>query len=300
MPLSHRRAVMLMVVAALLWSIAGVVVRHVESARSFEITFWRSAFNALAMVLILSWMRGPRELWRSLVDGGRAMWLSGLCWAVMFTNFMLALTLTTVANVLVTMALSPLFTALAARMALQHRLPARTWVAIVAAGAGIAWMYASEIRGGDSRHLLGTLVALGVPIAAAANWTVMQHNARSAPTGTRRSDMLAAVLIGAVLSAALTLPLAWPFSASPHDVGLLGMLGVVQLAVPCVMAVTATRVLSAPEVALLGLLEVIFGVALAWLGTAEAPSTPVLGGGLLVLCALAANEWPAMRRRAIG
>ncbi|MDP3223473.1 MAG: EamA family transporter, partial [Rubrivivax sp.] len=90
-----------MVAAALMWSIAGVVSRHLEAARSFEVTFWRSAFNALALVLLLSYLRGPKVLWHSLRTGGRALWVSGLCWSVMFTAFMVALTLTSVANVLV-------------------------------------------------------------------------------------------------------------------------------------------------------------------------------------------------------
>ena len=52
------------------------------------------------LVAILGVMRG-----RAVLAGlkGRAVWLSGACWAVMFTAFMVALSLTTVANVLVTM-----------------------------------------------------------------------------------------------------------------------------------------------------------------------------------------------------
>ena len=74
--MSHRRAVWLMVLATLMWSIAGVVTRHLEAARSFEVTFWRSGFNALALVLLLSWLRGPAELWQALRSGGRALWVS--------------------------------------------------------------------------------------------------------------------------------------------------------------------------------------------------------------------------------
>ena len=107
--------------------------------------------------------------------------------------------------------------------------------------------------------------------------------------------MLPAVLLGALLSALLTLPLAWPLAASAQDMGLLALLGVVQLAIPCLMAVAVARVLSAPEISLLGLLEVVFGVAWAWLGAGEAPSAAVLGGGLLVLAALAGNELLALK-----
>jgi drug/metabolite transporter (DMT)-like permease len=140
-----------MVVVTLMWSIAGVVTRHLEAARGFEVTFWRSAFNALALVACCRWMRGPAALWRRIRGGGRALWMSGLCWSVMYTAFMLALTLTTVANVLITMALAPLFTALGARLVLGHRLPARTWAAIAVAGAGIAWMYGREVSGAGAR-----------------------------------------------------------------------------------------------------------------------------------------------------
>lgn len=292
--MKHRSAVLTMIAVTLMWSIAGVVSRHFEAAKGFEVTFWRSLFNGLALIVMLAWLRGPAPLAAAIRGGGRTLWLSGLCWAVMYTAFMMALTLTTVANVLVTMALGPLFTALMARFALGHRLAARTWGAIVVAGIGIAWMYARELSASDPRHVLGMLVALGVPIAAAINWTLIQHN-----RGAARQDMLPAVLIGALLSAAATLVPALPFEATPRDLGLLALLGTVQLAIPCLLAVTVARSLSAPEISLLGLLEVVFGVLWAWLGANEAPAASVLTGGMLVLGALAGNELLAMRERSL-
>ena len=291
--MTHRRAVVTMLLVTLMWSIAGVVTRHREAARSFEVTFWRSAFTVLALAALLPAIRGRAALVASLRHGGRTLWLSGLCWCVMFTAFMLAITMTTVANVLITMASAPLMTALISRVFLGHRLVARTWAAIVVAGAGIAWMYAHEVSAADATQLLGTGVALAVPIAAAVNWVVIQHTRHAADV-----DLLPAVLIGALLSAALTLPLSLPFAASAHDLSLLALLGVVQLAIPCLMSVAAARHLSAPEASLLALLEVIFGVAWAWLGAGEAPALNVLGGGALVLAALAANEAVALRQAA--
>ena len=293
--MGHRRAVALMVAVTLLWSMAGVVTRHLEAARAFEVTFWRSAFNALALAAALTALRGPR-LWRDLWRAPWPLWVSGLCWSVMFTAFMVAITLTMVANVLVTLAVAPLLTALLARLLLGHRLPARTWLAIAAAGAGMGWMF-HEGASAHSGALLGMGVAFAVPLAAALNWTVLQHVSRAERAGAR-TDMLPAVLVGAVISALLTLPAATPLRASPHDLGLLALLGVVQLAIPCLLAMRVARVLPAPEVALLALLEVVFGVLWAWLGAGEAPSTATLAGGTVVLAALGLNEWFAMRRRA--
>ena len=306
MRLSHSRAVLLMVLITLMWSTAGVVTRHLEAARSFEVTFWRSAFNALALTAALLALRGP-QLWREIADGGRALWLSALCWAVMYTNFMLAITLTRVATVLITMSLAPLITALFSKAFLQHRLPRRTWVAIAVAGAGIAWMFGHQAFASGA-SMTGAMVALGVPIAGAANWTLLQylhqrHARQSIGVQDDRNaaapapDMLPAVLLGALISAAFTLPLALPLSATGHDLSLLAGLGVFQLAIPCLLVVTLTRVLPAPEISLIGLLEVVFGVLLAWVGAGEAPGPTALAGGSLVIGALLVNEGLGFRER---
>jgi drug/metabolite transporter (DMT)-like permease len=291
----HRRALWLMVLVTFLWSIAGVVTRHLDSVRSFEVTFWRSLFNALAMALALTAMQGA-SLWRNLVHARWPLWVSGVCWAVMFSAFMVAITLTTVANVLVTMAIGPLITAAFARFFLHHKLPLRTWLAIAIGGIGIAWMFGQEASHRIS--FTGTAVALLVPLAAAINWTVLQHISHGTgdPDMAAPQDMLPAALIGALLSAAVTLPLAYPLRTSHHDLGLLAILGVVQLAIPSLLVVRLTRELSAPEIALLGLLEVLFGITWTWIGAGEQPPSSTLVGGALVLAALVGNEALALRR----
>jgi drug/metabolite transporter (DMT)-like permease len=290
MKLSHTQAVFLMVAVTLMWSIAGVITRQLEAARSFEVTFWRSFFTVLSLLVILPFFQG-RSVFRRLRHAPPALWLSGLCWSVMFTAFMLALTLTSVANVLVTLAVGPFLTALIARIFIGHRIPARTWAAIVVAGGGIAYMYAAQVASG---HLVGTLVAACVPLAGAINWTANQR----ARLHGQEVDLVPAVLVGAVLSSLVTLPLAMPFAASPHDIGLLALLGLVQLAIPCVLSVVCARVLQAPEIALLALLEVIFGILLAWVGADEVPTQTVLAGGALVIGALVMNELVGWRQRA--
>lgn len=296
--MSHRRAVMLMIVVTLLWSMAGVVSRYLEGARSFEVTFWRSAFNALALTVALTALRGP-SLWSAIARAPRMVWASALCWSVMYTAFMVALTMTTVAKVLIIMALGPLITALLARLFLAQRLPLRTWVAILVAGIGVVWMFARQL--GEGVSLTGSMVALAVPLAAAINWTLLQaaghRDMASSVEGTVAPDMLPAVLIGAVISAVVTLPLAWPLQATAHDIGLLGFLGVFQLALPCLLVVRLSRVLSGAEISLLGLLELVFGVGLAWLGADEVPRSDTLIGGALVVGALISNELLALRLR---
>jgi drug/metabolite transporter (DMT)-like permease len=209
----------------------------------------------------------------------------------MFTAFMLALTMTTVANVLITMAMGPVFTALLSRFVGGRRLALHTWLAIVVAALGMVFMFVSQVQVDDGQHLQGIWVALAVPFAGAVQWNVTHHlQAAEQPT-----DFMPAVWVGAVLSCLYTAPLALPGMASTSDLVWLAGLGLFQLALPCLMAVWAAQVLKSHEVALLALLEVLFGIAWAWLGADEAPSFAVITGGVLVLGALALNEVASWR-----
>jgi drug/metabolite transporter (DMT)-like permease len=283
---SHLGSIALMVGAATLWSIAGVVTRTLSPALQagggFEIVFWRSLFAALfvAGYLLLVERRGLTPV----REAGRAGLVCGTMWCVMFSCFMFALTLTTVANVLVVMGIGPLVTALLARIVLGTPVPARTVAAITAATIGIGWMFAQDAGTGPAgRHAAGMLVALLVPLAGAVNLVTLARN------GTR-VDLIPAVLIGGTLSALLMLPLALPLQATAIDVGWLALLGCVQLALPCMLLVLAARRLSPPEIALIGMLELVLGPLWAWLGAGETPAPATLAGGAVVLAALFANE----------
>jgi len=271
-----------MVAAPVLWSTAGVVTRHLESAGALEQVFWRSLFAFIFVFVFLFWKSTP---WRAVRSAGWPGIVSGLLWAVMFTAFMFALSMTTTANALVVMSISPFLTALLARALLSDPVPVRTWIAAAAAAVGIGWMFASTL----DKHFLGMAVASAIPVAAAINVVVLRASAA-------KLDLVPAVMLGGAISCVLALPLAVPFSSSPRDLLLLAFLGFFQLALPCMLLVVASRTLPAPEIALLGLLEVVLGPLWAWLGAGEAPAAATLTGGAVVLAALALNELGGLRR----
>jgi drug/metabolite transporter (DMT)-like permease len=282
--MTRGAAVALMVAAPVLWSSAGVVTRHIERAEPFEQVFWRSFFAFAFVAGFLAFTRkSPAQ---ALRRAGMPGLFSGVMWAVMFTAFVIALSLTTTANTLVTMSVSPLLTVVCARIVLADPVPLRTWVAALAAMAGIAFMFGSAVE----RDSIGMLVAFAIPVAAALNVVALRKYSASV-------DLIPAVMLGGALSALIALPLALPISASGKDLLLLAFLGVFQLGVPCMFLVLASRALLAPELALLGLLEVVLGPLWAWLGAGETPSGATLLGGALVLAALAGNELAALRIR---
>jgi drug/metabolite transporter (DMT)-like permease len=272
-----------MFAAPVLWSTAGVVTRHIERATPFELVFWRSFFAFAFVAVVLAVMRrNPLKMgWPGVV--------SGTLWAVMFTAFMIALTLTSTANTLVVMSVSPLLTTLLARAFLKDPVPMGTWIAAAAAAVGIAWMFASDMAAHTARDLTGMLIALSIPIAAAINVITLRAVAA-------QLDLRPAVMLGGAISCLIALPLALPLQATPKDIALLAFLGVFQLGLPCMLLVMASRVLLAPEIALIGLLEVVLGPLWAWLGAGEVPARATLSGGAIVLGALIVNEFATFRR----
>ena len=282
-------ALALMVVAPVLWSLAGVVTRHVQSAAPLEMAFWRSSFAAAFVFVALSLLQGRRPF-ATLRAAGMPALVSGAMWAVMFTCFIVALTLTTVANVLVVSSLGPLCTALLAWLMLREPIPARSWLAIVAASVGMGAMFGAGFTADDPRHVAGLALALTIPVAGAINIVVLRR-------GAAHLDLMPAVMLGALLSAAVTLPFALPFQASGRDLLVLATLGVFQLGLPCLLLVLVSRTLTAPEIALLALLEVVLGPLWTWLGAGEVPAGTTIAGGAIVLAALAGNEAATLAER---
>lgn len=254
--------------------------RLLDNAEGFQITFWRSLFCAAGVFAALLWTQGRHAL-VALVSMGLPGLVSGAMWAVMFTCFMLALTRTSTANTLLVSSLSPLFAAILSRVVLGERVGPGTWLAIAAALGGIWWMVRDGVSGEGA---IGMMIALGVPVAAAINLVTLRRM-------RARVDLAPAVLIGAVISCAATLPLAWPVAASAWDLSILALLGLGQLALPCMLLVRVARHLAPQEIALIGLLEVVLGPIWSWLGAGEAMAAATVQGGVVVLAALAANAW---------
>jgi len=277
----HLLAAATVVGCALLWSTAGVATRFVDQASGFELTFWRSLSCGL---FVSAWLVvTSRSRWLRVIAAiGLPGLVSGAMWAVMFTCFMVALTLTTVAATVAVMAVAPLLTAVLAWLVLRERIAARTWAAVVLAGVGIVWMVKDGLQGSEGNgSLWGVLVAAGVPLASAINLVNMKRQ-------QAKVDLVPALLIGAVVSCLAMLPFV-PYQASGRDILLLSILGVFQLGVPCILMITAARYLSPQETALLSLLEVVFGPLWAWLGAGERPAEATLYGGGLIVAALVAN-----------
>jgi drug/metabolite transporter (DMT)-like permease len=277
--ISHRRAIVFMLVAATCWSSGGYLVRQLSITDAWEIVFWRSVFMALFVAGVLVAMHG-RDTARAIVASGWPALMSGAFLAGTFVFYIGSLTRTTVANTNVLMSVSPFLAALAARAFLREPVPLRTWLAMAAAFAGILVMFAGSI---DAGRATGNLLALGVSCCFAAQITLLRRFHASV-------DMLPQVLAAGAISLVVAGVVAPPFQATARDLVVLAIMGAVQLGTGCLLATAASKALSATEIGLLALLEPILGPIWVWVLMSEAPGPFALFGGAIVLGAVLANQ----------
>lgn len=283
----HRKGVLLMVGATLCWATAGMLVRNMDLRDSWEITFWRSAFMTVFIGgLLLVQHRGG--VLAKLRATGKAGVVAGALWALMYCCFILALGHTTVANVLVLSSIAPFTAALLGRIFLHERIPLRTIVAMSAAFGGIVLMFVDSL---DSGGLVGNLIALVIPCAFAINVIILRRM-------HAQVDMIPTLVLSGLFSMAVALPFALPLTPSPKDLGLLAVMGSLQLGLGVVLMILATPHLAAVEIGLLAVLETVFGTLSTWLVVGERPSPMALVGGAVVVGALVVNELFGLRKPA--
>ncbi|HVO89868.1 MAG TPA: DMT family transporter [Casimicrobiaceae bacterium] len=286
----HRRAIAFMIVAPVCWSSGGYLVRQLSIANAWEIVFWRSLFMVLFVAGVLFVMHRRRTL-HAIAQVGWPGIVSGAFLAGAFFFFIASLTRTTVANTNVLMSVGPFLAALAGYWLLRESVPARTWVAMTVAFAGIVVMFADSL---DAGQWAGNLLALGVPCCFAGQVTMLRKF-------RAKVDMLPQVMLAGLISVAGAALFVVPsFTASSRDLVVLAIMGCIQLGAGCLLATAASRELSATEMGLLALLEPILGPVWVWALMGEHPGVPALVGGLIVLGAVVANEAFALWRGRTG
>ncbi len=284
-PAEHRKGIVMMVGATLCWATAGILVRNMEVTDGWKITFWRSSIMTVFLLVVLSFQHGSRLLHRIHAMGWPGV-ISGLLFAGMMICFILALSLTTVANTLVVGSISPFVAALCGHLFLGEKVAPRTWVAMVAAIGGIVMMFFDGLTGGG---WAGNLIALCIPLGFGANVVILRKYRAAI-------DMVPSVLLAGIFSMLIALPFALPLSVSTADLALLSVMGIVQLGVGLLLMMGAVRYLASAEIGLLSILEIIFGTLSVWVLIGERPTQAALIGGAIVIGALVANHIAGLRQ----
>jgi drug/metabolite transporter (DMT)-like permease len=288
----YVRSAALVVLAGLLWSMGGFLVKLVEEADSFQIVLYRSLFVIPVAAAFILYRGG------GLLRSTRALGWNGLlgsvCLAGAFVTFVTALTLTTVANAAFVLATTPFVTALTARLLLGETIRRVTWVTMLLAGAGVVVIAEPGIGAG---RLAGSLLALASCVCFALFSVTLRR--RRSLDGTP-SLLMAAIFSAAACALILLIDRGVEALAiNRHDLIACAVMGIVQIGCGLVAFTAGSRHVPAADLALLAQTEVILSPVWAWLVIGEVPAFWTLVGGSMVLAAVTLQALAGARRGAV-
>nr|WP_283949637.1 DMT family transporter [Limobrevibacterium gyesilva] len=263
---------MLVTGATMVWSSAGLLQRWADTD-PWTTLFWRSVFAAVFLLGYLA-ARDGRAMPQSFRRLGWVGVAMALCFAASMICFINALSMTTVAAVIVFQAAAPLFAAALAWLALKERVSPAKLVAILVTVVGVLVMVSGTREAGRQwGDVLSALMSLTF-----AGTVVLARVRPDVPT-TESSCL--AVLIVAVAS----LPFA-QMVVPAHDMALLAVFGFGQMGLALIMFTTGVRLIPSADAGLISVLESVLAPVWVWLVFDENPDRNTLIGGAIVVAAV--------------
>ncbi|PWK65313.1 DMT family transporter [Aminobacter sp. AP02] len=284
----ERLGVFLVFMSALMWSLGGAIARFIEVADSWTVVFWRSVWAAAFLLAFMVWRDGLRGMLKLFRDMGLPGLLVAICFATASTSFVVALSYTTVANILLMQAGVPLLAALFAWVLFRERVAVATWVAIFAVISGVAIMVSESFSGQVSPVGDGLALLIAVVFSIATVITRRFAHVRMTP----------ATCLGTLIAATFAASQATMLAVSPRDMGYLVAFGVVNLGLGLACFATGARLIPAAVAALIGTFEPLLGPIWVWLIHGEVPSVRTIVGGAVIFTALLVHLSLEFRRQA--
>lgn len=269
--MGYGTGVVLVAMAAVLWSLMGLAIRNIDEAGTWAILFWRSAAMVPVLLAFVAW-RGRQGLWTALCATGAAGLVGGLGLVAAFAGAIFAIQSTTIANAVFLFAASPFLAAALGWALLGERVRPATWAAIALAMAGLVVMVREGLALGA---LAGNLAALGSALGFAVFTLALRWG--------RMGDMMPAVAIGGAMSMLAALVMLGVTGQSllvpGRDIAIAMGMGALLLAVGMILYTFGSQVVPAAELTLISMIEVMLAPIWVWLLLSETASPGTLTGG---------------------
>jgi len=274
---AHTRAVGLLVVAALCWSLGGLLIKAVNwpplavaGGRGIIAAFFLTATN-------------PGLRFRFT----RIQWIGAIGYAACTILFCVATKLTTAANAILLQYTAPVWIALLSAWLLGEPATRADWVTIAAVLGGMTLFFADSL---ELTHVLGNTVAVLSGLGFAGMTIALRKQKDGSPVES--------IILGNVLAFLVGLP--WIVGAPALSAAgwiSLAVLGLVQLGVSYWLYARAIRHVTALEAVLIPVIEPILNPVWVLLALGERPTPLSLAGGVIVLGAVTWRALASIRAR---
>ena len=252
----------------------GFVIRSFEEASVWQILLLRSFFFMLALIVFLAATYKKNTI-NIIKNAGFPAVFGGLVMSFSFIAFVVAMTNTSVANVVFIISTQTMFLAIFGYFYLKEKVSFVSFISILLAMSGITVMVGDSLSSGS---FLGNLVALAIPINFSILVMIIRKN--------KNLDMVPAIFYSGIFSVIYGLILSKSFVFTSHDILMGFFLGVPQLAFGFICITIGSRSTSSATIGLLMLSETICAPIWVLLFLNEIPPVSTLIGGFIIILAI--------------
>lgn len=273
----HKKAVLLLVFTAMLWSMGGMLIKLVN-LNPMAIAGMRSA---VAAVFIMIFFERPKFKFTKI------NLLGSLAYAATVILFVSANKYTTAANAILLQYTAPVYVALFGTWFLSERITRIDWIAIFLTLAGMSLFFLDKLSPGN---MLGNIFAILSGIAFA--WLILLSRKQ------KDQKPIDSIIYGNIMTALIGLP--FMFDKVPDTNSIIGilLLGTLQLGLSYILYSIAIKSATAIEGILILIIEPLLNPIWVLFAIGETPGYWAIVGGIIVISSLTLRgTYPYWRKK---
>ena len=208
-----------------------------------------------------------------------------LSFSVCNITFIISIQNTNVANTLIMISLAPMLSAILGALFLKEIPDRKTWYAIVITFIAATYIFYDSLQLGN---IMGDVFGLITAFGLAANANLVRY--------AKDRDLVPSAVVGKLCVALFAFFFVESFELLETDLIIVPLMCVMCVALPFVLVTIAPRFITAAEVNLFFLLEVIIGPIWVWLIIKEQPSLETIQGGVIIILVIAIHSFMSLKK----
>ena len=277
-----RASIPIVLIAGICWSFGPYVVRNIDNA---SLVPWQYLFaRGLVIFILLNvylFIEEGINFYKNYFKIGISGCIGGLGLGIAMISFIWSITNTSAAITLLCLAAMPFFTALLGFLFLNEKITISVWISIIVAAAGIVIMAFGSVTN-------SSLTGLIFGLSSALGFSIFSVTLRWKKKTPKFTTVAFAGIICAFISLIMIINQDLNFLSTNKNQALFSIHGTL-VCVGLILYTIGSKNVSAAELTLLSLTEIvggIFWVWLPWLGINEIPSTNTVVGGFLIFISI--------------
>ncbi len=262
---SRFKGIMSAVIASVLWSIGGLLVKLLD----WNPVAISGARSIIAALVLLAYIKKPK------ITKSKPQILGAIAYSTTVLFYVIANKLTTAANAILLQYTAPIFVALLSFWILKEKVH---WYDIVSIGVVIFGMGLFFIEDVSSGNIIGNIIAIvsGFTLACCTLALRAQKDGSGMET----------ICLGNLLTFIIAIPFILKVEATMRDLIVAISLGVFQLGISYIFYVNSLKYITALEAILIAVFEPILNPLWVYIFLREKPGINAIIGGVIVIIAV--------------